>query len=510
VDSTVIHCSYFTGGLNNNYHFVTCASMMYHEDTKLCTFDRLTCNHFSGDSNQVAELIMQGSHILHGTANHFDKAILTGNMGGMDGNSVFDTLIFNQPGLSESISSNITVNNEWIIQSDPGNPTHISGGTMISIPSATVCADFIYLQNIGVTGSGGFYAGDHSVDLGGNSGWNFTSCNPVFNTVWPGDANYDLVVDNFDLLNIGIAYGDTGYVRASASLNFVAQPCEEWYYQFITGYNLDNADCDGNGIIDWNDTNAITLNYGMTHPVRLTPPNHQNDFGTRLYFDLPAGGIVPGSNVSIPIDFGTALAPSSNVYGFAFTINYNPAFVQPGSMCVDYTGSWVENSGSHLHMEKDFPASGMMDLAFCRINHVNASGYGPIATLHFTVPPTASGFLDLSFSDTRMISANELELDVSTRTDSVITGFDEPMSALRSSVYPNPMHDQAVIHFANPQHEKFVLTIYDIAGQSKTSGKIIYSDEALIQRNELQAGIYFYSLQSVQGDKRSFGKLIIQ
>ena len=39
-----------------------------------------------------------------------------------------------------------------------------------------------------------FNAGNGCVDLGGNTGWTYAPCTVVQQCVWPGDANYDLVL----------------------------------------------------------------------------------------------------------------------------------------------------------------------------------------------------------------------------------------------------------------------------------------------------------------------------
>ena len=61
------------------------------------------------------------------------------------------------------------------------------------------------------------------------AGINQTACFDTLNllsdpivSVWPGDCNYDLVVNNYDYLEIGIAYLDAGPVRAGPrrSLHF--------------------------------------------------------------------------------------------------------------------------------------------------------------------------------------------------------------------------------------------------------------------------------------------------
>ncbi|MCX6274275.1 MAG: T9SS type A sorting domain-containing protein, partial [Bacteroidetes bacterium] len=432
---------------------------------------------------------------ISGTANTFNKVIMPGttcSIGG-DGNT-FDTLICNNPGQAISIYNNVNVivNSLLIIQSDPGFPTSIecnNGTAYISKPTDTVCTDFIYLKNIAATGGAVYFAGDHSVDLGGNAGWNWTRCAPLISNVWPGDCNYDLVTDNFDLLNIGVSFGDTGYVRPAASLSYTAQPCQDWYYQFINAANVKHADCDGNGIVDANDSSAISLNYGLTHPARLMHQDENNSIGTELDFVLPPV-IVPGAAMSVPVTLGTNVYPANNIYGIAFTVNYDPAFIQPGTMSVDYASSWVENAGNHLHLEKDFPGSGKTDIAFTRIDHSDVSGYGMIATLHFIASPTANGPFNLSFSHVRVISHNEIEIPIQTGTSTTWVNIEDAGNPIASTVFPNPMTKDAQVIFSNPNHETWYFTMKDLTGRILSQQQITSSNSFFIERKDLNSGVY--------------------
>ncbi|MEO1451717.1 MAG: hypothetical protein AAFV07_19465, partial [Bacteroidota bacterium] len=105
--------------------------------------------------------------------------------------------------------------------------------------------------------------------IGGNAGFLVKMTDPLFtlppDSVWPGDANYDLVANNQDLLAIGVAFGLTGPPRANASLNWTGQPSVDWTDTLPGGINFKHADTDGNGVVNTADTVAINLNYGLTH-----------------------------------------------------------------------------------------------------------------------------------------------------------------------------------------------------------------------------------------------------
>ena len=73
---------------------------------------------------------------------------------------------------------------------------------------------------------------------------NSTANKPVF----PGDANFNQLCNYTDLLYLGIAYGETGAVRPSASLAWTPQYGPNWNDTLPNGRDLKHADCNGDGI----------------------------------------------------------------------------------------------------------------------------------------------------------------------------------------------------------------------------------------------------------------------
>ncbi|MFM2048064.1 MAG: hypothetical protein RI955_612, partial [Bacteroidota bacterium] len=106
----------------------------------------------------------------------------------------------------------------------------------------------------------------YGVDANGCSTTAYDTVNRPSDCVWPGDANSDLVADNLDIFPIGLLNGTTGPVRNNASLIWIDQPATT-FGTTASGFTVDakHADCNGDGIIDGNDTTAILQNYGSTH-----------------------------------------------------------------------------------------------------------------------------------------------------------------------------------------------------------------------------------------------------
>ena len=264
--------------------------------------------------------------------------------------------------------------------------TYDGAGASIYNDSSIFCIDHVVLDKITAAGTGLFFAGINSVDAGNNNGWQFTSCVLPQSDVWPGDANYDGIANNFDILNLGLAYGHSGTVRLNADTSWTAQPALDWNTQFIDSTNLKHADCDGNGIVDMADTLAVFVNYGKMHQLRIT---NVTQTGPELFFDAPSV-VNAGSLVSVPLFFGTNNLPVSNVYGLAFTVNYSGASPAPGNS-LTYGGWFVYNN--YMKLEKHI-SSNSIDVALTRIDHIDAGGNGVIGFLNLLIDSANSRLFD--------------------------------------------------------------------------------------------------------------------
>jgi PKD repeat protein len=97
--------------------------------------------------------------------------------------------------------------------------------------------------------------------------------------VYPGDCNNDGIVDESDILPLGVFYGLTGPQRGILEREgWGPKQAVEW-----SDNRLTYADADGNGVIDVYDVSIIATNWGLTHTAGHStfPP----DFDFRPYRD---------------------------------------------------------------------------------------------------------------------------------------------------------------------------------------------------------------------------------
>ena len=288
-------------------------------------------------------------------------------------------------------------------------------------------------------------------------------------SVWPGDVNYDHIVDNNDGLDLLLGFGNTGVVRPGATNIYTGQPCTDWGSFIVPTVDMKNADCDGNGIVGYSDTVAINANYGLTHPKGVHTAQPKASGLPDLYFDLTAITFNAGTTVHIPIKLGNATQPMNNILGLAAQIKVNGIALSNAPTVSDAT-SWMGTTGNLLNFTKGVN-SNETDWAFGRINHTNVSGNGTIATLNVDIPINATGQVVFYFDNVKMIDNagnvitgyNVLD-DTATIVPSGVKNVVSPVHEL--AIVPNPSSTQSALQLYLDAATNLHITITDIVGRT--------------------------------------------
>ncbi|MCX6294563.1 MAG: T9SS type A sorting domain-containing protein [Bacteroidetes bacterium] len=320
---------------------------------------------------------------------------------------------------------------------------------------------------------------------------------------WPGDANNDGLVDNTDLLPIGIYYGQTGLSRPGGISNvWQAWPSTDWVTAQPSGQDIKHVDCNGDGIIDSNDTLAVNLNFSSVHAFA---PNVNDARSTNpdLYFQTSGSSYLPGDWVNVDVMAGTSALPVINLYGLAFNINYDASLVQSGTESLTYSPSWFATSGTDAI--KIFKVDAPSNTAFgaeTRINHMNANGYGKIATFKFQTSTaiTSSSTMNFSFSYYQAndsVGNNLFFYPLPITIPITISGIAELSNLNFISIFPNPYSGQASISYSLKEKSDVSIEVYTALGQmvktiindSQNAGdyKFLFS----AKENGYEAGVYF-------------------
>jgi hypothetical protein len=211
----------------------------------------------------------------------------------------------------------------------------------------------------------------------------------VSDCVWAGDANRDGIVNNLDMLAIGRAMGAEGPYRAPAPADWVAQFGTDWLHPFqAPGPDLKHADTDGNGVVNSQDTLALTAFYGLTHQMQPRYPAYNKG----LPFRLDIRTVLPGAGDRVEIDvyLGWEHEPVVDLTGFAFDLRLSPNIVDSAMHMRFSTDAWINRDAPYISFQQR-PQTGRLETAFVRTNGQGASGYGYIGTVEFIIIEVIEG-----------------------------------------------------------------------------------------------------------------------
>lgn len=323
--------------------------------------------------------------------------------------------------------------------------------------------------------------------------------------VWPGDANDNTVANNFDLLPIGLAYGDLGFARAQTNSSWLPFGSADWSNNNIPGLpNHKHFDSDGNGRIDSLDVDVILLNYGRSY----FRSGIQSLAGISP-FGVDDISVYTGDTISSPIYLGNIFYPITDAYAVAFTINYNPDHIEAGSVNVDFNNSWLGTD--LLHVQKSFDRVGQIEVAISRKDKTPVDGYGPIGALNFTIKDdlimgrllvSDSIISPVTISDVRLIDHNNTEIGTTPLTGSItileLLSIDPPKKEnLDIQLFPNPT--DGLLNIISKKARITSIQLFNATGQLIDQNSTPDQYENKISMEHLATGVYFLSIQTDQG-----------
>jgi len=325
--------------------------------------------------------------------------------------------------------------------------------------------------------------------------------------VWPGDANDDLIVNNYDLISIGLYYGDSGYARDTTSYLWGPNPAKDWDSLQTDGYNRKFVDCNGDGVINSDDTLAITLNYGDIHQYHSPRRSSEERSGAApLHFINDSSSYHPGSKVDVAVWLGNSTIRATGIYGLGYDIAIDTSIFQHGTLAFNYDNSFLGTKNSNVlsltHISDD------VETAVVGTDHVNKNGYGKIGDLYFTLnSSTDSSRLLISVSSSLALDSAGNVIVVNPINDTLtITNTTTSVNQLSAnnnqlSIYPNPSSGQ--INIVSTKN-------IDALKVTNLLGQIIYTSQPRQSHftfNINATGMYFVTI-TTEGEV-STSKLIV-
>lgn len=337
-------------------------------------------------------------------------------------------------------------------------------------------------------------------------------------TVYPGDADDNGEVNQYDLLYIGYAYGAVGPMRLQDDTEFSPQFIPLlWTNTFPNGLNYAYADANGNGVVDFSDILTAGANYGQTHddrlPIEVTAGTEGLD--PLLAFDdsqltLP---ISSGTELHLPILLGTPGMPAMDVNGIAFSIRCNhPELIRDISL--DLSESWIGTDSTAFYFVNfsENPLQIEGDVALTRFGSNSVSGSGPIGVMSIVIEDDLVGFIPVGDSLTLTFYMDTVLMMSS--AFSAIPVYSTPIelvvyhpSALPSPVLPSP--DASLHVFPNPVRREIQitctekiehLTLCNQLGQSVPFVQQTASERQVqLDLETLPSGTYWLRVQTPRG-----------
>lgn len=356
-------------------------------------------------------------------------------------------------------------------------------------------------------------AGEHIVvatDLLGNVDTLVFNIRYESGCVWPGDTDDNTKANNFDLLPIALAYGTLGGARAGASINWTGQSSNDWNlplalpvlpdYKFI--------DCNGDGLIDSSDVEAIRLNYAQSYS-RNSSTTTNSMWTTRqdppIYVDCDT--VYEGDVHCMGVNLGEPSREAINAYAIAFTINYDPLLVH--SATISYGSSWLGAAQELISVEKDYAAQGKLETAVGRTDQQPLTGSGRLGTVCFTI---RDDILRVSQPDTtvmpvdidgiRFVDENGNEMPTEPREGCVT--IVEVMNDINNvktfnkenqiNLYPNPTTGWVKITGLEQRLQK--ITVRTVTGEVLLSKTVQSQGDLELDLNYLPEAVYLVSMET--------------
>ncbi len=347
--------------------------------------------------------------------------------------------------------------------------------------------------------------------------------------VWAGDANHDGIVNHYDLLEIGNAYGSQGIARSLSTLDWMPQLAWDWEQTTPNGVNYKHLDTNGDGIINKEDVDVIEQNYGLTHGEGTTPTVVNDSMFVSL--KMPTDSIYLDTTLYVPIMVGSSDNMAVDFQGTAFEIAYDNGYFPEGTIDLDFDNTWVGLPEDLLTMVRIFPEKGIVEAAITRINASTVTGFGQVGKISIVAmeenlagkkqieqikAPFGLGAKRSLGREEKIktVEAIQNTLVVSLAPkDSVAIGNEEVISSSTIKVYPNPCVEQLNIAITESliPSTNYTLEMCNVVGQRILQQNLIIDPQQQIHIpvTNYQKGIYFLMIKNAQQEVVFMEKVLL-
>ncbi|MGB0429439.1 MAG: T9SS type A sorting domain-containing protein [Bacteroidia bacterium] len=328
--------------------------------------------------------------------------------------------------------------------------------------------------------------------------------------VWPGDVNGDELVNNKDVLYVGLSYNTKNPNDAKQAKSTFWQPyqSENWNESFADNRNYKHADANDDGIIDYTDLLVIDKFYSR----EVIYTNKKNGNGYKLYFDYDVDSLKNKEVIEVTVSLGTKADPAKDVYGIAFTIDYND-IVDTGSISFNTDNSWLAEGSNTIKLVKNIPSTGSagggkIDIAFSRTSKKPKSGSGKVGSVKFVVQDDIDWkklhFIELMLEGIEVIDANGGKIDAygentSIQLSDLYSSANSTPKLSGVSAFPNPTENGEIFISIDDTHQSVKVSLVSISGQTIVAPSTFNTGVHQLNTNGIKSGYYLVIFNSNNG-----------
>ncbi|MFN0275228.1 MAG: T9SS type A sorting domain-containing protein, partial [Chitinophagales bacterium] len=280
-----------------------------------------------------------------------------------------------------------------------------------------------------------------------------------------------------------------------------------WY---VVDWGKKYVDCNGDGVINDDDTAAVIANFGLDHPI-MSLKSEAGD--VPLYLDPVEDMLHIGLN-QIPIMLGDEINSVDEIYGIRFTVTVEGEDVDAASLKVRYTDGWLSEESNRLSLNVQDVDNKRVFTGVVRKDRENTGGNGEIGTLDVVVIDNISGKstaseATITFSEIKAIKYNKEEISVYTEAytfgveegSTVNTIVDNSVSVFPTIITNNSFTISGTLAITGVE-------IADLAGKVLMNEIKNNTKTEIINVDELAAGQYIVTVHTAEGS--TMKKIILQ
>lgn len=286
--------------------------------------------------------------------------------------------------------------------------------------------------------------------------------------VWPGDTNNDKIVNQADVLPLGLHWSRTGPARANASSAWSGQVATPWSPEAAT-----YADANGDGMVNQADVLPIGLNWGRTHTTAplINAEGGEKTAISKTFAAILRTAIIGDANPGQEVWVEVHIEQAANLFGNAFELLYTPAaLVDPQNVVA---GSFLgENVVFYSHTDK---RAGKIGLGLTRkAGQPGVHGAGVVVKIKMRLSNSARPGDAIMFTLQNAVAndpaGQTISAGVSSSQFTVGGAVLQQNSSLPETFAlhpntPNPFNPTTTLHYDLPESREVQIEILNVLGK---------------------------------------------